>query len=79
MVDVVISGTVALDSIKTPFGEAPEVLGGSAVYSSVAASGFAKAGIISVVRLVRLHVGTRTRSVSGVRRPASRRGSTTCW
>jgi len=49
MVDVVISGTVALDSIKTPFGEAPEVLGGSAVYSSVAASGFAKPGIVSVV------------------------------
>jgi sugar/nucleoside kinase (ribokinase family) len=49
MVDVVISGTVALDSIKTPFGEAKEVLGGSAVYSSVAASGFAKVGIVSVV------------------------------
>ena len=49
MVNVVISGTVALDSIKTPFGEAPEVLGGSAVYSSVAASEFAKAGIVSVV------------------------------
>ncbi|HTX44533.1 MAG TPA: sugar kinase, partial [Methanocella sp.] len=49
MVEVVISGTVALDSIRTPFGEAREVLGGSAVYSSVAAREFARAGIVSVV------------------------------
>ena len=49
MVDVVISGTVALDSIKTPFGKVEEVLGGSAVYSSVAASEFTKAGIVSVI------------------------------
>jgi ribokinase len=49
MVDVVISGTMALDSIRTPFGEVKEVLGGSAVYSSVAANEFAKAGIVSVV------------------------------
>jgi len=49
VVDVVISGTVALDSIKTPFGEVKEVLGGSAVYSSVASHGFAKAGIVSVI------------------------------
>lgn len=49
MVDVVVSGTVALDSIRTPFGEVKEVLGGSAVYSSVAAREFARAGIVSVV------------------------------
>jgi ribokinase len=49
MVEVVISGTVALDSIKTPFGEVKEVLGGSAVYSSVAAREFARAGIVSVI------------------------------
>lgn len=49
MVDVVVVGTVALDSIKTPFGEVKEVLGGSAVYSSVAASGFAKPGIVSII------------------------------
>lgn len=49
MVDVVISGTVALDSIRTPFGEARDVLGGSAVYSSVAARAFAHAGVVSVV------------------------------
>jgi len=49
MVDVVVAGTVALDSIKTPFGEVKEVLGGSAVYASVAASEFSKAGIVSVI------------------------------
>jgi sugar/nucleoside kinase (ribokinase family) len=49
MVEVVISGTVALDSIRTPFGEVKEVLGGSAVYSSVAAREFAGSGIVSVI------------------------------
>ncbi len=49
MVNLVIVGSVALDSIKTPFGEAPEVLGGAATYSSFAASFFAKPGIIAVV------------------------------
>ncbi len=49
MVEVVISGTVALDSIRTPFGEVKEVLGGSAVYSSVAAKEFTKTGIVSVI------------------------------
>jgi ribokinase len=48
MVDVIIAGTVALDSIKTPFGEVKEILGGSAVYSSVAARNFAKPGIVAV-------------------------------
>lgn len=39
---VLIVGTIALDSIKTPFGEKKEILGGSAVYAAVAASFFAK-------------------------------------
>ena len=34
---VLIVGSVAIDSVKTPLGEAPEALGGAAVYSSVAA------------------------------------------
>lgn len=49
MVDVIMVGTVALDSVKTPFGEAVETLGGSAVYASVAASAFAKVGIVGVI------------------------------
>jgi len=49
MVDTVILGTVALDSLKTPFGKAENVLGGSATYASIAASFFSKPGILSII------------------------------
>jgi ribokinase len=49
MPEVVIVGTVAFDSIRTPFGSAENALGGSASYAGVAASFFAKPGIVSVV------------------------------
>jgi sugar/nucleoside kinase (ribokinase family) len=49
MVDLTIVGSVALDTIKTPFGEAKSVLGGAATYSSYAASFFCKPGIVAVV------------------------------
>ncbi len=49
MVDCVIVGTVAFDSIKTPFGSVERTLGGSAVYAGIAASLFSKPGIVSVV------------------------------
>ena len=49
MVDVIMVGTVALDSVRTPFGEVLETLGGSAVYASVAANTFAKVGLVGVV------------------------------
>jgi sugar/nucleoside kinase (ribokinase family) len=39
-VSLLIVGSVALDSVETPFGKASEALGGSAVYISVAASYF---------------------------------------
>ena len=35
---LLVVGSVALDSIITPFGEVSDALGGSAVYFSVAAS-----------------------------------------
>jgi sugar/nucleoside kinase (ribokinase family) len=44
-----IIGSVALDSVETPFGKRREVLGGSATYSSVSASFFSKVNLISVV------------------------------
>ncbi|MBI2675782.1 MAG: sugar kinase [Candidatus Aenigmarchaeota archaeon] len=47
MPKLVVFGSVAFDSIRTPFGEANEVLGGAAVYASVAASFFTHAGIVS--------------------------------
>jgi len=49
MNDVLIIGTVALDTIETPFGKVEKALGGSAAYASFAASFFAKPAIISVV------------------------------
>lgn len=46
---LIVIGSVALDTVKTPFGEAEEVLGGSATYFSVAASYFTNVHLIAVV------------------------------
>ena len=42
-------GTIALDTVKTPFGEGQEKLGGSATYFSVAASYFSPVALVAVV------------------------------
>jgi sugar/nucleoside kinase (ribokinase family) len=42
-------GSVAFDSVKTPFGEQENVLGGSATYFSVAASFFTEVRVVAVV------------------------------
>ena len=42
-------GSVAFDSIKTPFGEANRVVGGAATYFSIAASFFTEVRIVAVV------------------------------
>jgi len=47
--NILITGSVALDNIKTPFGEVKEVLGGSATYAAFAASLFSPVKIISIV------------------------------
>ena len=49
MNDVLIIGTVAFDTIETPFGRVEKALGGSATYASFAASFFSKPALISVV------------------------------
>lgn len=46
---LLVVGSVALDTVETPFGEADEVLGGSATYFSVAASYFTSVDLIAVV------------------------------
>jgi len=46
---LLVVGSMALDSVKTPFGEASNVLGGSASYFSLSASHFAKVNIVAVV------------------------------
>lgn len=47
--DLLVVGTVALDDVATPAGEAKAVLGGSATYFSVAASLFTRVGLVGVV------------------------------
>src|SRR3989344_347760 len=49
MSDILIIGTVALDTIETPFGKVDKTLGGSATYASFAANLFSKPALISVV------------------------------
>src|SRR5579862_412583 len=46
---ILVVGSVAFDSIETPFGAAPRVLGGSASYFSVAASFLAPVRLVAVV------------------------------
>ena len=46
---ILVVGSVAFDSIKTPFGVADEVLGGSACYFSTSASFFTDVNLVAVV------------------------------
>ncbi len=46
---LLVVGSVAFDSVKTPFGEVEEVLGGSATYFSVSASYFTDVCMVAVV------------------------------
>jgi sugar/nucleoside kinase (ribokinase family) len=47
--DILVVGSVAFDSVETPFGKVEDVLGGSATYFSTAASFFADVGLVAVV------------------------------
>lgn len=46
---ILVIGSVAFDSIETPFGKRQEILGGSATYFSIAASFFNKVNIVAAV------------------------------
>jgi len=46
---LLVTGTIAIDSVKTPFGEQAECLGGSATYFSVAASHFTPVRLVGAV------------------------------
>jgi sugar/nucleoside kinase (ribokinase family) len=46
---ILVVGSVALDSVRTPFGEVTEALGGSASYFALSASHFAPVGMVAVV------------------------------
>jgi sugar/nucleoside kinase (ribokinase family) len=47
--DLVVVGSVALDTVKTPFGQVTDALGGSATYFSYAASFFAPVHVVAAV------------------------------
>ncbi len=47
--NLLIVGSVAYDTVETPFGKAEKALGGTATFGSVSASYFAKPGIVGVV------------------------------
>ena len=49
MVKLLVVGSVALDSVKTPFGQEDDVLGGSASFFATAASYFTEVSVIAVV------------------------------
>jgi len=46
---ILVVGSVAFDSVKTPYGEAEESIGGSATYFSAAASFYTPVDIVAVV------------------------------
>ena len=46
---LLVIGSVAFDSVRTPYGQADEVLGGSATYCAVAASYFTDVRMVAVV------------------------------
>jgi sugar/nucleoside kinase (ribokinase family) len=46
---LLVVGSVAFDTVKTPFGQVEEVLGGSATYFAVAASYFTQVRMVAVV------------------------------
>ena len=49
MADLLVVGSVALDSVETPFGKVQEVLGGSATYFSYSASFFTQVRLVATV------------------------------
>ncbi len=48
-VSLLVVGSMAIDSVRTPFGERGEAVGGSATYFSIAASFFAQVRLVAVV------------------------------
>ncbi len=47
--NLLVVGSVALDSVETPYGMVENALGGSAVYFSVSASYFTNVGVVAVI------------------------------
>ena len=70
---LLVVGSIALDSIRTPFGDRPDILGGAASYFSVGASLFTRVRLAGVIGedFPAQHVGlfeSRDIDLSGLRR-----------
>src|SRR3989338_8247941 len=48
-INTVVLGSIALDDVKTPYGEVRNVLGGSGTFASFASSFFSKTGLIGSI------------------------------
>lgn len=61
--NVVVVGSVALDTIETPSGTEERALGGAATYASISASYFSKPGVVGVIGgdFARHHINTLKR------------------
>ena len=46
---ILVVGSVAFDTLKTPFGERKKILGGAATYFSLSASFFTEVRVVGVV------------------------------
>ena len=71
---------MAIDSVKTPFGEREEAVGGSATYFSVAASYFTDVRLVAVVGAdfpddTLAFLEERNIDISGIERSAGRRSA----
>lgn len=49
MAEVLVVGSIGLDTLETPFGKVKEVLGGSASYFALSASYFTKVKMVSII------------------------------
>ena len=50
---VLVVGSIAIDTVKTPVEEHSDLLGGSASYAALAASFFSPVRLVGVARLIR--------------------------
>ena len=67
---LLVVGSIALDTVKTPVEEHGDLLGGSASYAAAAASYFSPVNLVGVVGSRTLFLGADHRPDNPVARPA---------
>ncbi len=78
---LLVVGSVALDSVKTPFGEVKNALGGSAVYASYSASFFTGVDLVGVVGadFPKKYLGLLRQKNIDLTGLQVKKGKTFCW